>query len=118
MSFTNPAGKHHAKSLQLQRDYGENFLLTGAQNVGQRNSIGTDHSTFLGMREIQSGARVLDAQVAIMFREREVLATVAFQVDVVCKPADTVQQPPLQPLQSTIKTTKIQQVYIAVDDDK
>lgn len=94
MRFSNPAGKHHDKSLQLQREYGENFLLTRAPNVGQGNSTGTDHSTLLGMHEIQLAARVLDAQVAIVFRELEVLTTVSLQVDVVSKPATIVQQPP------------------------
>ena len=94
MNFTNPAGKNHVQSRQLQVEYGENFLLEGASNVCQRNSLGTDHSTFLGMREVQSAARVLNAQVAIVFKESEVVATVSFEVDVVSKPTATAQQPP------------------------
>ena len=79
IQIINSAGAGHTRSLELQRSLGPNFLLT---NACAPELVGSQDSTFLGMREIASAAQVLSADVSVMFMESDVYTSVIFTVKV------------------------------------
>jgi len=76
-TLINPAGECHSASLELQAKLGMNFLLSTSPQ--QLQDIGSSHSTYLGMREIVTAAKLLDAAVQISFEETCVIASIQFE---------------------------------------
>ena len=86
LTLVNLPGYQHAKALQLQEQYGRNFLFTSRPKENRLNisHIGSTQSTFLGMscticlcamtiypgmNEMLQAANLMDAKISLTFED-------------------------------------------------
>jgi len=71
LTLVNLPGCQHAKALQLQEQYGRNFLFTSRPKENRLNirHIGSTQSTFLGMNEMLQAANLMDANISLTFED-------------------------------------------------
>ena len=115
--ITNMTGPNHAKCVELQEINGRNFLLTKHNDlIASTQQIGSADSTFLGMREIEDTAALLDGRVDILFEESHVVSTLElFNIQFVqaADPSENIQTSIAapEPVPAGIK-------FIVCDDDR
>lgn len=100
IKIVNSAGPGHASSLALQAQHGPNFLITKSQSpsVLLSSLVGSEHSTFLGMREIHMAASLMNADITIYFENDHVVTTLQFTAQIVtCESSQ--QQPHVESVQ-------------------
>ena len=90
--ITNQPGPNHSRCLQLQTQHGHNFLLRKHdQLIASSARIGSENSTFLGMREVSTAAALLDAEVDVNFEELAVVTTILLAAQLLEDPKATKQ---------------------------
>jgi len=110
LTLVNLPGCQHAKALQLQEQYGRNFLFTSRPKENRLNisHIGSTQSTFLGMNEMLQAANLMDANISLTFEDTRVVFMLSWE----CKPCS-----PAAVIPETEMVLPEGSILICADDD-